>query len=127
MVEYEAGQDRPSAAQLKHYEQARVAHTRPSTGMGAPGATLQGERSSRIQVLAARMDNLVSESRAIADRLGDAVDRIHGADGTVNAVRPEQPGPQPQGVLGTLEMFVTMIEQTQGNARRSLSRLEEVG
>lgn len=118
--------------QLKAYEQASMAHTRPSTGMRGNVGTNLNENyppppasSNRLVKLAGHLDSLVSTGRSIAERLDDAVNRIHGEDSQLSQPRPEMAmGP---GVLGTLEQFAAMIDALQSRCQRALARLEEVG
>lgn len=120
--------------QLKAYEQASMANTRPSTGMVGGLGSSRGlnenyppppANSNRLVKLAGHLDMLVSTGRSIAERLDDAVNRIHGEDSQLSQPLPEMAmGP---GVLGTLEQFAAMIDALQSRCQRALTRLEEVG
>lgn len=122
---------------MEAYERARMAHTAPAVGrdgLGPIGATLgvQGriaappdQGNNRLVQLAGHMDQLVNTSRVVAQRLEDAVARIHGESPELAPSKSEQTvGP---GVLGTLEQFAQWIEAAQLRQLRALSRLEEVG
>lgn len=121
---------------VEAYERARMAHTAPAVGRGGLGPIgampgLQARNAppdpgnNRLVQLAGHMDQLVNTSRVVAQRLEDAVVRIHGESPEIATAKPDQSvGP---GVLGTLEKFAQWIEAAQLRQLRALTRLEEVG